>query len=232
MVNAFLLSLQQLADRRILLLLFKVMLITLVLLAVFGTSAYFLLTWLFSSVDLGDGGFAAATLAALLAIFTAFFLFRIIAIFVLNIFSDDVVDAVEARHYPLQAETAKPPSYVLGLKMGLRSALRALGYNLLAAPFYIMLIVTGFGTAIIFFAVNAFLVGRDLQDMVASRHIGNLTSVDSEWQLTGTTRFGLGLITVLLLAVPFINFLAPILGAAMATHLVHQGREEGLEYDA
>ena len=232
MVNAFLLSLQQLADRRILLLLFQVMLITLVLLAAFGTGAYFLLTWLFSSVDLGDGGFAAATLAALLAIFTAFFLFRIIAIFVLNIFSDDVVDAVEARHYPARAETAKPPSYALGLKMGLRSALRALGYNLLAAPFYIMLIVTGFGTAVIFFAVNAFLVGRDLQDMVASRHIGNLTSVDSEWQLTGTTRFGLGLITVLLLAVPFVNFLAPILGAAMATHLVHKGREEGLKYDA
>ena len=40
-------------------------------------------------------------------------------------------------------------------------------------------------------------------------------------------RFGLGLVVAFLLTVPFVNFLAPIIGAAMATHLVHRQHEEG-----
>ena len=54
-------------------------------------------------------------------------LFRVVAIFVLNIFSDDIVDAVERRYYPDQAETAKPPGYALGVKMGLASVWAHLG---------------------------------------------------------------------------------------------------------
>ena len=54
--------------------------------------------------------------------------------------------------------------------MGLASAGRGIGYNLLASPIYIGLLVTGVGTAFAFLAVNAILIGRDLQDMIASRH--------------------------------------------------------------
>ncbi|QJB70235.1 EI24 domain-containing protein [Parasphingorhabdus halotolerans] len=139
MFNALFLSIGQLFDRRILILLLKVFSLTLLLLALLGTGTYFLLVWIFSFALPENGGLAAAATAVVISLLTAAFLFRVIAIFVLNIFSDDVVDAVETKHYPARAETAKPPSYALGLKMGLRSALRALGYNLLAAPIYIML---------------------------------------------------------------------------------------------
>lgn len=229
MINAFLLSIAQLSDRRILSLLLKVFLISLLLLAVFGVGAYFLLSWLFSLTDLDSGGFAAAAAAAIIAALTAIFLFRVVAIFVLNIFSDDIVDAVEAQHYPARAELAKPPGYVLGVKMGLASVGRAIGYNLLASPIYILLLVTGIGAPIAFFGINAILIGRDLQDMVAARHVDGVAGIDDAWRLTKLTRFGLGLTTALLLAVPFVNFLAPVLGAAMATHLVHRTREIGLK---
>lgn len=228
MIDALFLSIGQFSDRRIILLLVKMFLISLLLLAGLGAGLYYLLTWLFSLSSWNDGGFAAATAAAVIAAIASILLFRIVAMFVINIFSDDVVDAVEARHYPAHAETGKSASYVLGLKMGLRSALRALGYNILAAPIYVGLIVTGVGTAIAFFGVNAILIGRDLQDMVAARHIGSGgqggDEIGSEWELRKVQRFGLGLVTALLLAIPFINFLAPILGAAMATHLVHRHR--------
>lgn len=229
MIDAFLLSLGQLSDRRILSLLLKVFLISLLLLSVFGVGAYFLLSWLLSLTALQDGGLAAAAAAAIITILTAVFLFRVIAIFVLNIFSDDIVDAVEARHYPSRAEHAKPPGYILGLKMGLASVGRAIGYNLLAAPLYILLLITGIGAPIAFFGVNAILIGRDLQDMVAARHVDIAANMSDDWQLSKLTRFGLGLTTALLLAIPFVNFLAPVLGAAMATHLVHKKREIGLE---
>ena len=38
----------------------------------------------------------------------------------------------------------------------------------------------------------------------------------------GATRFVLGAIVVALLTIPFVNLVAPIIGAAMATHLVHR----------
>lgn len=229
MINALLLSIGQLSDKRILSLLLKVILISLLLLAVFGVGAYFLLAWILSLTSLHEGGFWAAAAAAIITALTAIFLFRVIAIFVLNIFSDDIVDAVEARHYPTRAEHAKPPGYILGLKMGLASVGRAIGYNILASPIYIMLLITGIGAPIAFFGVNAILIGRDLQDMVAARHVDVTATIGDDWQLSKLTRFGLGLTTALLLAIPFVNFLAPVLGAAMATHLVHQKRDIGPE---
>ena len=225
MFQAFTRSLAQLGDRTILAILLKVILLSLLLFAIFGVAAYFGLVWLFAWLGWNDGGFAAAAAAAIIAILTGLLLFRIVAIFVLNIFSDDIVDAVERRYYPDRAETAKPPGYVLGIKMGFASAGRALGYNILAAPLYALLLVTGIGAPIAFFAVNAILLGRDLQDMVAARHFPDFQNHDRSWALGKVERFILGLIAALLLAIPFVNFLAPLLGAAMATHLVHRKKE-------
>ncbi|MEW4468877.1 EI24 domain-containing protein [Parasphingorhabdus sp. JC815] len=238
MISAFLLSIAQLSDRRILLLLLKVFLISLLLLAVFGVGTYFLPSWLFTFFALENGGFAAAAVATIITALTVIFLFRVIAIFVLNIFSDDIVDVVEARHYPARAQTARAPGYMLGLKMGLASVGRAMGYNILALPVYIILLVTGIGAPIAFFTVNAILIGRDLQDMVAARHSPDFKRGSPDqmsdkkediWQIGKLSRFGLGLTIALLLAVPFVNFLAPIIGAAMATHLVHRNRENRLQ---
>tara|TARA_R110000868_G_scaffold90850_4_gene251772 strand:+ start:735 stop:1415 length:681 start_codon:yes stop_codon:yes gene_type:complete len=225
MIQAFTRSLAQLTDRTILAILLKVILLTILLFILFGVAAYFGLVWLFAWLGWTGGGFAAATAAALIAILTGLLLFRIVAIFVLNIFSDEIVDAVERRYYLGRAETAKPPGYAIGIKMGLASAGRALGYNILAAPLYVVLLVTGIGVPIAFFAVNGLLLGRDLQDMVAARHVVDYRNLAAEWSLPKAQRFLLGLIAALLLAIPFVNFLAPVLAAAMATHLVHGRRK-------
>ncbi|PHR16547.1 MAG: hypothetical protein COA41_14480 [Sphingopyxis sp.] len=224
MIQAFTRSLAQLTDRSILVILLKVVLLTILLFLLFGVAAYFGLVSLFAQLGWEGGGFAAAAAAAIIAILTGLLLFRIVAIFVLNIFSDDIVDAVERRYYPDWAEAAKPPGYTLGIKMGLASTGRALGYNILAAPLYAVLLVTGIGVPIAFFAVNGLLLGRDLQDMVAARHVRDYQNLKAEWNLPKVPRFILGLIAALLLAIPFVNFLAPVLAAAMATHLVHGRR--------
>ena len=225
MIQALARALAQLTDRTVLAILLKVMMLTILLFALFGVAAYFGLLWLFASLGWTQGGLAAATAAVIIAILTGLLLFRIIAIFVLNIFSDDIVDAVERRYYPELAETAKAPGYALGIRMGLASTGRALGYNIVAAPLYILLLVTGIGVPIAFFVVNGILLGRDLQDMVAARHVSDYRNLATEWSLPKVQRFVLGLIAVLLLAIPFVNFLAPVLAAAMATHLVHGNKE-------
>jgi uncharacterized protein involved in cysteine biosynthesis len=95
--------------------------------------------------------------------------------------------------------------------------LRALLYNAIALPFALILLFTGVGAPMLFLAVNAVLVGRDLDEMVAARHPHLRLERASR-----TSRFILGLIANLLLLVPLVNLLAPIIAAAMATHLFHQ----------
>lgn len=211
MLKAFTLSLTQLGDRRILAILAKVVTITLVIFASLGVAVYFALEFAYNYIAGFEKDLKTDPImiffAIALAIFAGILFFRVVSIFVLNIFSDDVVDAVEKRHYPEMAERAKPPSYILGLKMGIASAGRAVGYNLLATPIYIALLITGVGTAAAFFVVNGFLIGRDLQNMVASRHIGNPASLPPEWTLPKIQRFLLGLGAAVLLAIPLSIFL-------------------------
>ena len=227
MFDAFLLSLRQLTDRRVLALMLKILGVTLLLVIGVGAICFILLGFLFQQFPAVHGAMVVLQLA--FSIFVAFLMFRIVAMLVINIYSDEVVDAVEARHYPARAATARPPSQAIGLKMGLKSATRALGYNLLAMPVYIMLVVTGIGTPVAFLVVNGLLIGRDLQDMIASRHVSDLSDLDEQWKLPKLMRFGLGVAVAFLLVVPFVNFLAPIVGAAMATHLVHRRQEKGLQ---
>lgn len=150
-------------------------------------------------------------------------LFRAVAIAVVGIFADEVVAAVEARYYPAALATARPVPFARGLAMGLRSAGRVLLANLIMLPLYVVLLTTGIGTAAAFFAVNAWLLGRDLGDMVASRHL-DCAGVKQWRQRTGPRRFLLGLGGTGLFVIPVANLAAPVLGAAMATHLFHRGR--------
>lgn len=229
MVKSLFLSLGDLRDSRILMLLLKVVGVTLALFGVLGLLSYWLLMMALDQFGWADaGGLAAAATAALIAIASAIFLFRIVAMVVLNIFSDEVVEAVERRHYPGHAQIARPPDFMLGIKMGLASAGRALLWNLILLPVYILLLVTGIGTALAFLLLNGWLVGRDLQDMVVARHLRDGEVVRDATQrmaLSKVTRFGLGLLVTVLLLLPVANLLAPLIGAAMATHLVHRGED-------
>lgn len=222
MLNALLLSLGQLGDRRILMVLAKSLLLTLAILVAIGAG----LIWGVQSLIAGwmeHPGMAwlAGVAAALLAVLGAWLFFRVIAIAVLGLFADEVVHAVEAKHYPDRFAVARDVSFARSAAMGLRSAGRALLINLAFAPIYLLLLVTGVGTALAFFIVNSWLLGRDLGDMVAVRHMP--AAELKRWRAeTRPWRITLGAAGTALFFVPLVNFLAPILGAAMATHLFHR----------
>jgi uncharacterized protein involved in cysteine biosynthesis len=168
-----------------------------------------------------DGSTLAAALAGIAALFGAVLLFRAIAIPVIGLFADKVVHAVEAARYPEALAVARPVPAVLSARLAVMSLLRALLVNLLALPAYLFLLFTVIGPAVLFLIVNAALLGRDLMEMVAVRHLDQPAL--GQWHQTGRgERWVLGLIISGLFLVPFVNMLAPILGAAMATHLFHQ----------
>lgn len=227
MLSAFPLALAQLGDPRIRRLLLKSLLLTLALFAAAAALAGWLLTGanpcglgpLDGRCELGAGtGVVAAVLLGLAGLW---FLFPPIAIGVIGFFADEAVAAVEARHYPQRIGRDLP--FGRSLAMGLRSFGRIVLWNLLAAPFYLLLLVTGVGPFLLFFAVNALALGRDLGEMVAARH---LQGADLERWLAATRlrRALLGLVATLLFVVPVANLLAPVVSAAAATHLFHRER--------
>lgn len=224
MFRAILLSLRQLADPQTLRLLLLTSTITAAIFVGLGAGLWWLLEtqvmprWFPS----GQGGIAALV-AAGVGLLALWFLFRAVAMLVIGMFTDGIVESVEQDHYPEAAASATPVSLAAGLSLGLRSALRAIGWNLLAAPAYIALLVTGVGTVALVVAVSTLLLGRDFEAMVAARHPDMGAS-----PLSRRDRLLLGLVCALAFMVPLLNLLAPVFGAALAVHMLHgvRGREK------
>lgn len=220
MFRALFLSVGQLGDRPILIVLLKSLLLTLAVLALLGVGLWWgvhalAATWLDES-----GSALAATLAVLAMLAVAWVLFRAVAIAVIGLFGDSIVVAVEAKHYPAMLATAHDVPMGRALAMGLGSAGRTLLANLILVPLYLLLLATGIGAPILFFIANGWLLGRDLTDMVAARHTD--AAAMKAWRAQSAVgRFALGLIVTFMLSVPGLNLVAPVLGAAMATHLFH-----------
>ncbi|MFA6113008.1 MAG: EI24 domain-containing protein [Sphingomonas sp.] len=224
MLRAFFLSVGQLGDPKIIKVFLKSLGVTLVLLALFGVAMWYgaqgLVAWMGAGVETG-GWVGVATVLLWLSV--AFFLFRAIAIAVVGIFADDVVAAVEAKHYPEALAEARDVPFGRSVRMGLGSAGRLILINLAVSPLYLLLLITGVGTALLFFIVNGWLLGQDLGEMVAARHVPHKGM--KNWRgSTSFQRFTLGLAGTALFLVPILNLVAPVLGAAMATHLFHGRR--------
>ena len=217
--GAFALGAAQMADRRVIRVLVKSALLSLALLAVViwaGFSAFdAAFAWLAGTQNAWVAGLGRLV-AVIAAVLSAWLAWRIVAMSVLNFHADAIVSLVEEKHYPAFTPRDIPLGEELG--MAARGALRALAFNALALPVALALAFTGVGTAIVFITVNAFLLGRELQDMVWARHPKSRALAP----LAASTRFLLGLAVVGLLAIPLANLLAPFLGAAAATHLVHR----------
>jgi len=229
MIAAFPLALAQLADPRILRILLLSLAITLGLFGLAGWGLWTLVdgldpcSLLISGYDCTIGGEVGRIATLLMVLILLWFLFPAIAIGVIGLFADGVVAAVEARHYPDAAKVARSPGVGETVSLALGSVGRLLGYNLLASPAYLALLFTAVGPMILFLFVNALALGRDLGEMVAARHLDGAGR--REWLgRTRPTRALLGLVATGLFMVPVANLFAPILGAAIATHVFHRSR--------
>ncbi len=218
-LTALLRALPQLLDGPVLRVLVKSVDVTLLVFALLGLAGWYGLTALLGRWDQGTAAQLGGLIAILLTVIGGWLLFRLVALLVLQFFADEVVAAVEARHYPHAAATLRHRTLTQDAQEGLRSLLRALLANLAILPVALLLLVTGVGTALLFWLVNGWLLGRELTEMVWLRH--RQTAADSI-PVSGLQRFALGGFVAALMAVPLVNLLVPVLGAAAATHLVHR----------
>jgi CysZ protein len=225
MIRAFFLSLGDLTDRTILRVFVQSLALTLVLFVALGAGAWFGTRWLvLEQLRWGETAADLAAISGFVAMLLfGWVLFRAIAVAVIWLFGDAIVVAVERRHNPAELASARPVGMARSLAIGLRSAARALLVNIVLAPLYVLLLVTGVGTPLLFFAANGWLLGADLGEMVAVRHLGG-PDLRTWRRATRWTRWDLGTMIAALLSVPFVNLVAPVLGAAMATHMFHGRR--------
>ena len=207
-----------LAEGAVLRLLMKTVLLTLAIFAVLGVAGFYGLDAGLAWAGLEDDRGASALLAVAVTIIAGWLLFRVVALAVLQFFADEVVSAVERRSYPAAAAEARKLGLGAETRLALRGAARALLANLIALPFALALLFTAIGPAVVFWAVNAWLLGRELVDMVWLRHC---PAPGAPSPVGRAERFLLGGAVAALFMIPFANLLAPILGAAAATHLVH-----------
>lgn len=212
-------ALAQLADRAVVMVAVKSIGITLVLFAALGVGLYFALAEATARFGLDNGW--AGVAAVLLVPIAMWLLFRVVALAVLQFFADEVVAAVEARHYPALAAHAKALPFRRDLANSVRGLMRALGYNLLALPVAALVMFTAIGPALVFLAVNAVLLGRELTDMAWMRHHSDWGGDDVRGNPVGWgDRMLLGAVIAGMMLVPIAGFIAPVIGAAAGTHLV------------
>ena len=215
-VHAFLLALKDLPHPRVMRVLAQSLALTLLLLGLVGAAIFFGARWALAHWKWLDGVQLdmAGILIVIAIIAGSWLLFRAVAIVVVGLFADSIVADVEGRHYPAAAARAVDVGWRQNIHLALASLVRLIGGNLLALPVYILLLVTGIGTPIFALLVNGLLLGRDLEAMVLARH-------PEHPRLDRPARWSLGLLSAASFVVPIANLLAPILGAAMAVHMLH-----------
>jgi len=215
-LSALLRAFANLADRRVLGILAKSMAITITLFVILAAGAWWALGEWLASLEIPYAGTLGGFAAIMLALLGGWLLFRVVAVAVIQFFADEIVIHVEHCAYPAVAATARPLRWTEDARHALGGAARALAVNLVALPFALL---SGPAGPVFIWAVNAWLLGRELTDMVALRH-GQETLMAIRGG--GGQRFFFGGAIAALMLVPFANLLAPVIGAAGAVHLVHR----------
>ncbi len=221
MIRAFSFAIASLSNRVVFGVLLKSVLATGVIFLLLGFGMFLTFDWLASDWLGSAKGWIASTVAIasfVVTILSGWLLFRVVAIAVIWFFADDIVEAIEKEHYPVAAARGKRPGMQDSAGLALRSVLRVIGYNLLALPVYLLLLVTGVGAPLVFLLVNALLLGRDLEDMLAIRH-GR-----TQKHMQKFDRLMLGGIGTAGMMIPIVNLLVPVIATSMAVHLMH-GRD-------
>ena len=166
-------------------------------------------------VDIGWLNTLIAVLGGVAVVVLTWLLFPAVVTLVVSGFLERTIVAVETRHYP-DLPAPRPLSLWHSVWVALRFTGVMLLLNLFAVPLY--LLFPGINV-VVFYGVNAYLLGREYFELVALRRLDPRTArrLRRSHQLR---LFVAGLIITGLLTVPLLNLVAPLIAAAFMVHLV------------
>ena len=224
MIRSFALAIRQLPDpafRRVLL---RSLALTLATLAGLAAAVWFFLagTDLFAFRPIE---WIVDALGGIAAVVAAWLLFPAAASFFVGLFLDEIVAAVEARHYP-DDPPARPAPLSAIIAVSLRFAGAAAALNLLALPFYAAAFWFPPLAIAVFYCLNGYLPSREYYELVA---LGRLDAGEAATLRKANRRRLLqaGVVIALLFATPVVNLFAPVVGVAAMTHMFRAPRAGG-----
>lgn len=216
MINGLFLAIGQLGDpkfRRVLLLSLAITAVAMTVLGMLASHALTLIpvtgyAWLDNVIALlGNAGLVVLTLI----------LFPPVASAVISLFLDDIAEAVERRHYPVD-----PPGQALSLRgalsYGAGFAILVLAVNIVALPVYVTAFILAGTGALIYWGVNGYLFGREYFELVALRQVDAETGRRLR-KANGVKLFLAGLAIAFGFSVPLLNLLVPLIATAWMVHI-------------
>ena len=227
MLAAFAKAFGQLPDPTFRRVLVRSLLLSILVFVVLAVVAGFFLLGMGALTIFGWTLLSATQIGSLGVLFTFFatgwLLFPAISSMFIGIFLDDIVEAVERRHYP-----DHPPGRSMGfgpsLAVTASFTIALIVLNFLALIVYGVFFWLPIVVPIVYFTINGYLLGREYFELVATRHHG---SGDAR-ALRRTNRgrvFFAGVAISGLFWIPVVAFLAPLVAAAAMVH-VYKGLRE------
>jgi CysZ protein len=152
-------------------------------------------------------------LGGLAVLVLTWLLFPAVATFVLSLFIEHIVTAVERQYYPLlPAPLALSIGQTIAITLKFTAVMLAL--NLLVLPLYLVPVLN----VLVFYGLNAYLLGREYFELVALRRLDPM-SAQRLRRAHRVRLFMAGLLIAGLLTIPIVNLVAPLLAAAFMVHL-------------
>lgn len=130
-----------------------------------------------------------------------------------GIFLDDVAEHIEQQDYPTQA-----PGTAMPLGQSIVMSIKFFGVVIAGNLLALMLLLVPGVNLIAFFAVNGYLLGREYFQFAAMRFHDENTANMLRSKHSATVIFA-GFLIAGFLAIPVVNLLTPLFGAALMVHL-------------
>lgn len=146
-----------------------------------------------------------------------FLLFPAVVTMVVGLLLDRVADVVERRHYPELGEAREQPMLETLASTAKFAAIVVL-LNLLVMPLYLILLIVPGANLLLYYLLNGYLIGREFYELAAFRRMSAVQANHVRKAYRGKVMLA-GVILTFLMTVPFVNLLAPVLGAAFMVHV-------------
>ena len=164
--------------------------------------------------------FGASSVAAIVV--ASLFLFPSVMLLTMSFLLEEIAGAVDKRYYPGQPTPREQPKgeMVVG---ALSFAGTTLLVNLLALPFYLILLFLPPFNLFIFYGLNGYLLGREYFELVAQRRL-DLAATKSLRRGFRVRVFMAGVIIAFILTIPLLNLVTPIIATAFMLHIFERLR--------
>lgn len=176
----------------------------------------FLSQWLFPfnlSEWASEFGFFATLLSGISLVAALAFLIGPVSAVIAGFFLDDVATHIEEQDYPSDV-----PGKAMPLGQSILISLKFFGVIIVGNLFALMLLLVPGINLIAFFAVNGYLLGREYFEFAALRHHDTQKVRRLRAQHSSTIILG-GMMIAGFLAIPIVNLMTPLFGAAFMVHL-------------